>query len=78
MLDTARRLGVRPCDANVIIAMVQDRARRGEPIASAAPTLDLLADPRKRPGRMIWSRWMLAIAVAASITFLIIRWIAGS
>ncbi|MHC5024040.1 MAG: hypothetical protein ACYTGG_09020 [Planctomycetota bacterium] len=77
VLDTARRLGVRPFDANVIIAMVQDRARRGEPIASAAPTLDLLADPRMQQRRGAWRVWLLAITTAAALTFVIIRWIAG-
>jgi hypothetical protein len=38
----ATRLGIREFDAHLIVALVQDRARRGESIEGAAPTIALL------------------------------------
>ena len=61
VLRTARQLGVRPFEASVIIAIVQDQARRGAPLAKAADTLTLLRDPRPRPTpRETWARWLAA------------------
>ena len=42
VLALAHRLGIRPFDANLIVALVQDRARRGEALEGIAPTLALL------------------------------------
>jgi hypothetical protein len=42
ILALANKLGIRAFDANLIVALVQDRARRGESMASVAPTLALL------------------------------------
>ena len=39
VMRTARRLGVRPFDANLIIAIVQDQARRGRGLREAAGTI---------------------------------------
>ena len=50
LLATARRLGLRPFDANVIIAVVQDHARRGATLADAADTLANV--PRVEPRRL--------------------------
>ena len=80
VLRTAKTLGIRPFDANVIIALVQDRARRGESLGAVAPALEMLADPkelRKRgPGA---EAWRLATAVLGGIvgTMLLIRWLLG-
>jgi hypothetical protein len=42
LLGMATRLGIREFDAHLIVALVQDRARRGESIEGAAPTIALL------------------------------------
>ncbi|MFM1867950.1 MAG: hypothetical protein RL591_1358 [Planctomycetota bacterium] len=42
LLGLATRLGIREFDAHLIVALVQDRARRGEPIDGVAPTIALL------------------------------------
>ena len=72
---TAERLGVRPFDASVIMAVVQDRARRGEDLGSVVPTLPMLHDPRSRRGRGHRGRWIVALALAAVATALLIRWV---
>jgi hypothetical protein len=50
LLGLATRLGIREFDAHLIVALVQDRARRGEPIDGVAPTIALL--PVKRATRL--------------------------
>ena len=42
LLGLATRLGIRDFDAHLIVALVQDRSRRGESIEGAAPTIALL------------------------------------
>lgn len=46
LLGLATKLGIRAFDANLIVAVVQDRARRGESLEDAAPTIAMMA-----PGR---------------------------
>ena len=79
VLETARLLGVRPFDANLIIAIAQDHARRGEPLTEAAPTLSILARPPENGGRTRWTgtafRWIAAVAAAITATVLLIRWL---
>lgn len=48
LLALANRLGIRAFDANLILAVVQDRARRGEPLESAAPTVAMVPKPAGR------------------------------
>ena len=45
LLEKSRQLGIRDFDANLVIAVVQDRARRGESIHSASETLSLVSPP---------------------------------
>jgi len=45
LLALATRLGIRTFDANLILAVVQDRARRGETLESAAPTIAIIPKP---------------------------------
>jgi hypothetical protein len=65
----AERLGIRPFDANMIIAIVQDRARRGESVNSSNVALQLLATPKPpdsvRTSMWHWG-WALLCAVAAN------------
>ncbi len=82
VLETARLLGVRPFDANLIIAIAQDHARRGETLAEAAPTLSIVARPPEDGGRTHrtsrpWTalRWIAAVAAAVTATVLLLRWL---
>ena len=76
VLRTARQLGVRPFEANVIIAIVQDHARRGAPLAKAADTLTLLRDPHPRPTqRETWARWLAAGLTALAANALLVWWL---
>lgn len=74
ILALAHRVGVRPFDANLIIAAVQDRARRGEPLEDAADTIAHAARPSRAAGRP--RRGWLPIAVVAIATLLLHGWIA--
>ncbi len=76
VMRTARHLGVRPFDANVIVAIVQDQARRGEGLSGAAPTLELIKRPeRVRSAGSAWMRWVAAIATAIAANALLIMWL---
>jgi len=79
VMRTARMLGIRPFDANVIIAIVQDQARRGEHLSQAVPTLAMLSRP-KRPVSTAAAvfRWIAALGAAAAATILLIRWLIAS
>ncbi len=74
VLRIAHLLGVRPFDANIIIAIVQDQARHGRTIAEAQPTIALLSRPGRK-ARPAWLRWAAAIAVAAVANALLIWWL---
>ncbi|MCH8823342.1 MAG: hypothetical protein IH984_07525 [Planctomycetes bacterium] len=77
VLRLAHRLGVRPFEANVIIAIVQDKARQGETLSDATPTLKMLRDPREdrktRNSGLV--RWLWAIATATLANILLIWWL---
>jgi hypothetical protein len=76
VMRTARLLGVRPFDANLVIAIVQDRARRGENLAEAAPTLTLIRKPpRRRAPSPTTARWIAAIGAAVLGHLLLIWWL---
>lgn len=72
----AQRVGIRPFDANLIVAIVQDRARRGEPIECAADALSVIPKPAARPGRAAaaWM-WAAAILVAILVDAVLIGWL---
>jgi hypothetical protein len=77
VMRTARRLGVRPFDANLIIAIVQDQARRGRGLREAAGTISLLEPPRRRSVAWTWARWAAAAACAAAANVFLIWWLTG-
>ena len=55
VLRNAQSLGIRSFDANLIMALVQDRARRGESIDQACGALKLIAIPAaQRKPRLPW------------------------
>lgn len=75
VLKTAAQLGVRPFDANVIIAIVQDHARNGRTLANAAPTLKLLQEPHSARDSAVTIRWLAALTAAAALNLLLIWWV---
>ena len=79
LMRTADGLGVRPFDANMIIAIVQDHARRGVPLSSAAGTVALLEPParRRHDDGAVMLRWIAAIASALGANAFLIWWLLG-
>ncbi len=81
LMRLARQLGVRPFEANIIIAIVQDHARRGRRISEAAGTLALVDQPggeRSAAARWSgWARWVSALLVALTANALVIWWLTG-
>ena len=75
VMRTARRLGVRPFDANLIIAIVQDQARRGRGLPEAAGTIALLEPPGTRSAGWTWARWIAAAACAVAANTFLIWWL---
>ena len=73
LLALANRLGIRAFDANLIVALVQDRARRGEPLESASDTIEML--PRAVSPRRDWTPiWTAAILIAMIVDSVLIAW----
>ncbi|MCA9295070.1 MAG: hypothetical protein KC983_01110 [Phycisphaerales bacterium] len=72
----AWHLGIRPFDANMIIAIVQDRARRGESINSSNVALQLLGTPAppESAATSAW-RWGLAFLCAVAANAFLIWWL---
>jgi hypothetical protein len=72
-------MGVRPFDANLIIAIVQDHARRGKDLGDAAGTVALLEPPPRRRGHDEHAtlRWAVAIITAVVANIFLIWWLTG-
>jgi hypothetical protein len=75
VMRTARRLGVRPFDANLIIAIVQDQARRGHGLREAAGMITLIDPPKRRSAGSTWVRWASAVVCAAAANAFLIWWL---
>jgi hypothetical protein len=75
VMETARQLGVRPFDASVIVAIVQDQARRGGTLTDAGPAIAMVDDPPERGRGLPWGQIVAALATAAVGTALLIRWL---
>ena len=72
LMALAQRLGLRPFDANLIVAVVQDRARRGESLASATPSLMMImAAPPKTES------FARVMAVAIVLAIVADAWLVG-
>lgn len=74
VMKTARVLGVRPFEANVIIAIIQDHARTGRSLPEAAGTIGLINKPSGATGAGLW-RWAAALTAAAILNALLIWWL---
>lgn len=76
LIQTAGGMGVRPFDANLIIAIVQDNARRGRDLGEAAGTVAMLEPPARR-SRDTTLRWAAALLSALAANLLLIWWLKG-
>jgi len=74
---TAKLLGVRTFEANVIMAIVQDHARRHQPISSSAAMISMVSPPVQHRDRSL-TRWALAIGIAALVAFALIQWVVSA
>lgn len=76
VLQLAKRLGLRAFDANLLVAVVQDRARRGESVASATlpGRRDACAAASNR-----WNswRWIAATLASVGLAVLAANWLLG-
>ncbi len=79
LIKTVGGMGVRQFDANLIIAIVQDHARRGRELGDAAGTVALLEPPQQRRGRdeQATLRWAIAIVTAVVANIFLIWWLTG-
>jgi hypothetical protein len=71
----ARLLGLRPFDAQLIVAIVQDQARRRAPLSDAAPLVAMIPAQPRPAGAGPWRRWLVALLLAAFADAAIIAWI---
>lgn len=82
LLRLATTLGLRAFDANLIIAVEQDRARNGNPRARADANLALIPAPAERfelaaARRSRWIAFALAVLASAGVMFAaLVAWIA--
>lgn len=80
LMRLATRLGIRAFDANLIIAIVQDSARRGETMEDIEAESRLTPIPHpalaasRRRSRRFWSR-VRTIVAAACIAGVVIVWL---
>lgn len=78
LLSLGRRLGLRPFDANLLIAIVQDGARRGESPSDADAGASLRVVGPAEPRRRGWLAWLIATAaLTAGIVAALIAWVRG-
>ena len=66
LIKKATRLGLRPFDASLIIAIAQDQARHGRTLEHAEPTLRLIRPPhRTETPWPAFRRWSMAVVCAS-------------
>lgn len=81
LVSMGARLGLRPFDANLVIAIVQDGARTGSPLSSGVEErLSLVRRPSK-PERNAKGELIGALAASAALAgllfLLLLRWLGG-
>lgn len=81
VMRTAQQLGIRPFDAGMVIAVVQDRLRQRGSLADVAPQLRMISTPvtpkRRVPAMPASLRFLFAAIAAAGLVLLMIRWLVG-
>ena len=77
LIQEARSLGLREFDANLVIAVVQDRARRGESTDDITGPISVLARPERSSlrsnARAVFAGAAIGLAVGFAILF--VRWL---
>ncbi len=76
LLREAKTMNLRPFDASVIIAIVQDGARRGDSNTRLATSLALVRPAQRAAVDYGW-RWALALISALIVNFFLINWFTG-
>ncbi len=74
IMKLAEQFGIRSFDANVIVALVQDRARRGGSLHDITGTLQMMP-LKKGDGSLFLWRWVMALGSAVIATALLIQWV---
>ena len=82
IVQHARELGVREFDAHLVIAVIQDRVRRGQGLDDILGPLEVLGltDRTPRPGTFANLRIVLvgaALGLAIGGAMLLVRWLTG-
>jgi len=82
LLKAGQKLGLRLFEANLVIAIVQDRARAGAPLEASKPVLRLVRGPDESPMNSkcrstSWPKWFAAAAGGAMLAALMIRWLSA-
>lgn len=77
LLRSGTKLGLRPFESNLIIAIMQDRARAGEAVNEAGPMLSLVREPVVKPkaADVHWPQWVAVVAAAAAVAAILVRWL---
>lgn len=77
LVSSATRMGLRPFDANLVLAIVQDAARRGETVQVAADRLGMVpgAERGRRRGWGLWAAVCLALSAVWAAALL--WWLLG-
>lgn len=80
LLLSGKQLGLRPFESNLVIAVVQDQARRDSPLSHAESTLGIIGvphDPRTAREATAWPWWLGAVGAACALAGLAIYWLRG-
>ncbi|MBL8745483.1 MAG: hypothetical protein JNK58_03910 [Phycisphaerae bacterium] len=80
LVGEARRFGLRAFEANLIIAIVQDGARRGQSPVSAATAelIGVIPTQRRREAKQLLAqRLIVAALMGVGLLTILIRWISG-
>lgn len=79
LLTSAKTMGLRPFDANLILAVVQDSARQGRPPGDAATIgrLSLVGPPERSAGRWSTPSIVLLLGLSAVWAVALVWWLVG-
>lgn len=81
LVQQGAKLGLRPFESNLIIAVVQDGARRGEPVAAkdVQRSLEVIPSPAKPDtwnDPWTWARlWLAAAALGGLMMLVLVEWL---
>ena len=78
LMQTAAKIGLRPFDANLILAVVQDQARRGEQLDSAMPALNMIREPKSAASSRPWLRLVTALICAILANVFLVWWLTST